>query len=106
MEEGCILVTLVEPSDYGCLALVDILDLKPIVDGNVCLGKVLMENFRDINSMLSLAKHLSLARSHVTFLNSDHNHHCLLRNADLATWAARRARLPLPLPLHLRRPPA
>ncbi|XXG52966.1 hypothetical protein AAC387_Pa03g1150 [Persea americana] len=55
MEEGCILVTLVEPSDYGCLALVDILDLKPIVDGNVCLGKVLMENFRQT----SIKKHLS-----------------------------------------------
>lgn len=31
-----------------------------------------------------------LAGFHITFLNSDHNHHRLLRNADLAAWAARR----------------
>eukprot|EP00268_Persea_americana_P038446 TRINITY_DN38021_c0_g1_i2.p1 TRINITY_DN38021_c0_g1~~TRINITY_DN38021_c0_g1_i2.p1 ORF type:complete len:480 (-),score=51.13 TRINITY_DN38021_c0_g1_i2:173-1612(-) len=42
-----------------------------------------------INSMLPLAKLLSLAGFHVTFLNSDHNQHRLLGNADLAAWAAR-----------------
>ena len=39
--------------------------------------------------MLPLAKLLSLAGFHVTFLNSDHNQHRLLGNADLAAWAAR-----------------
>ncbi|KAJ8648138.1 hypothetical protein MRB53_001161 [Persea americana] len=43
-----------------------------------------------INSMLRLAKLFSLAGFHITFLNSDHNHHRLLRNADLAAWAAGR----------------
>lgn len=41
-----------------------------------------------VNSMLKLAELLALAGFHVTFINSDQNHRCLLRHANAARFAS------------------